>query len=141
MIEGLTRLTDLRVAANKLSSLPDALGLLRGLRVLNVSSNELAELPEALGQCTALTEIYANGNAALATLPDSAAAWTQLTYAGFKWCKLKALPDGAVAWKKLRLLDAKGKKKDTLKISEDFVRSAHGATIVGATVAKSKGKK
>jgi Leucine-rich repeat (LRR) protein len=140
-ILGLKRLCELRASSNKLVSTPDTLGSLRALRILALASNALSSLPSTLGGCVSLEELYVANNAALSELPENIGECALLRFLDARWTKLKALPPGTEKWTKLALLDATGKKKNTLKMSEDQARGLGAARIVGATVVKAKAKK
>lgn len=142
VVGGTKKLRELRASNNILSAAPDALCGLRALRVLALAGNAIGSLPASIGECEALEEVYLAGNATLAELPESASGWTALRILDARCTKLKALPSGADKWAKtLTYLDATGKKKNTLKITEEQARSFTMAKIVGATVVKTKAKK
>jgi len=90
----LTSLTELQLACNGLTALPDALGELRGLTALLVGRNELVALPEALGRLARLRELQAFDNR-LAALPDAITRLADLTLLNVSGNQLRALP-GAV---------------------------------------------
>ncbi|MER7282147.1 leucine-rich repeat domain-containing protein [Dactylosporangium sp. NPDC000244] len=50
-------LRELRLGANKLTTLPESLGNLTALTKLDVHENQLTALPEGLGNLTALTQL------------------------------------------------------------------------------------
>ncbi|KAI5920310.1 endonuclease/Exonuclease/phosphatase [Camillea tinctor] len=50
-------LTELYLATNNLTSLPEAIGKLRSLRYLNASHNQITHIPPELGMCTPLRQL------------------------------------------------------------------------------------
>lgn len=53
----LTSLRQLDVANNKLTSLPNELGLLTQLEILKANNNRITSLPESIGDCSFLMEV------------------------------------------------------------------------------------
>ncbi|PON85897.1 Ubiquitin domain containing protein [Trema orientale] len=66
----LTSLKQLHVANNKLTDLPNEIGLLRQLEVLKVNSNRISKIPASIGDCSALIEVDLTANF-LSELPDT----------------------------------------------------------------------
>ena len=54
---------------NKLTKLPEGLGLHQNLDLLHISSNQLTALQHSISQCHSLKKIYANGNK-IVNIPD-----------------------------------------------------------------------
>lgn len=69
----LTHLQSLRLEYNKLTELPDNIGLLTKLEELDVSHNQLSALPPSLGRMGFLLKLGATHNE-LKTLPDTIGA-------------------------------------------------------------------
>ncbi|PON59882.1 Ubiquitin domain containing protein [Parasponia andersonii] len=66
----LTSLKQLHVANNKLTDLPNEIGLLRQLEVLKVNSNRISKVPASIGDCSALIEVDLTANL-FSELPDT----------------------------------------------------------------------
>ncbi|KAF2398547.1 L domain-like protein, partial [Trichodelitschia bisporula] len=97
-IETLTNLEVLDVQGNKLSRLPDELGLLTRLRVLNVSNNRLTELPMLALSKLPLVEILASKNAISGTLfPPEATGMPRLQTLDVSVNQLRAFCGSAFA--------------------------------------------
>jgi len=52
----------LKLSNNELTTLPDSIGNLTGLKWLQLSNNELTSLPEEIGNLTGLTELKLSNN-------------------------------------------------------------------------------
>lgn len=57
-----TPLQVLRLARNRLQSLPEALGAFSGLQVLDCSGNRLTSVPRVVGRCLALQQLLMSSN-------------------------------------------------------------------------------
>lgn len=68
--EGLLNLTRLSAVGNRITRLPNSIGLLRRLRSLSLASNHLKTLPAAITGCRELQELYLDQNE-LEGLPDA----------------------------------------------------------------------
>lgn len=53
----LTSLRQLDVANNKLTSLPNEIGLLTQLEIFKANNNRITSLPESIGDCSFLMEV------------------------------------------------------------------------------------
>jgi acyl-CoA synthetase (AMP-forming)/AMP-acid ligase II/Leucine-rich repeat (LRR) protein len=70
LLTTLTRLVELTLEGNRLSSLPAAIGGLKRLKELWVHGNQISRLPDELGKCASLTVLQCHHNL-LAELPDA----------------------------------------------------------------------
>ncbi|CAJ2510560.1 Uu.00g095290.m01.CDS01 [Anthostomella pinea] len=66
-------ITELYLASNNLTSLPNTIGQLRSLRLLDLSHNQLSELPAELGMCTPLRQLLFYDNH-IQDIPDELGA-------------------------------------------------------------------
>ena len=113
MLGNLTALTELDLADNQLSALPDALGNLTALTQLNLTGNQLSALPDALGNLTALTQLNLAYNQ-LSALPDALGNLTALTRLDLFRNQLSALPDALGNLTALTQLDLAGNQLSAL---------------------------
>jgi leucine-rich repeat protein SHOC2 len=86
-----SRITDLRLRDNQLTSLPPEVGGLTALTLLDLSENQLTSLPPEIGALTALLELYIRDNQ-LMSLPPEIGRLTALTSLGLHDNRLTALP-------------------------------------------------
>ncbi len=84
--------------------LPDAIGQIRGLRLLYAVGNSLAVLPESLGWAKDLRELYVSNNR-LGTLPQSIGLLTNLRLLEAVQNELTSLPDSVGQLRQMRRLD------------------------------------
>jgi hypothetical protein len=97
-------LEQLDLACNDLTSLPAALGNLRGLHSLLLSSNQLVQLPPQVSSCSSLTSLSASDNQ-LAELPEELCCLSRLRRLLVSGNKIEALPESLGALQRLRELD------------------------------------
>ncbi|CAN6293359.1 unnamed protein product [Urochloa humidicola] len=76
----LTSLRELRIANNRLDSLPIEIGSLKHLQILIANNNRITTLPSSIGDCESLTEVDLSSN-----------LLTELPEAFGKLCNLKVL--------------------------------------------------
>ncbi|XP_076945810.1 LRR repeats and ubiquitin-like domain-containing protein At2g30105 [Bidens hawaiensis] len=87
----LTMLKELHVAHNKLTSLPDEVGLLVHLEVLEANDNRLTTITSCIGSCSALVEVEFSQNL-LIELPETLSNLTNLKALYLHNNGLKSLP-------------------------------------------------
>lgn len=66
----LTSLKELHISNNKLTSIPDQLGLLKELQILTLNTNRISSVPSSIGDCCSLVEINLSSNL-LVELPET----------------------------------------------------------------------
>jgi Leucine-rich repeat (LRR) protein len=88
----LPELVTLRARSNKLTNLPDEVGLLKKLSKIDISANLLSKLPDNLGEATNLKVLYADGNL-LRELPKGIGDLKKLEYLSLSGNALTKLPD------------------------------------------------
>ncbi len=140
VVEGWPRLRELFCSGNALAFLPEQLGQLGELEVLAAAGNQLTALPGGLRGCSALRELYLGGNKGLAALPEGVAAWAGLHTLSLRACRFKTLPLECAAWHALEHLDARGAKKNLLKMPEVVYEALrpHVSSLQGALGAGSR---
>lgn len=99
----LTALTELYLADNRLTTMPD-IGALVNLTTLYLGTNQLTEAPIGLDALTALTELYLDGNL-LTTIPDELGDLSLLEMLRLDHNHLTVLPDQLTACTRLKVLD------------------------------------
>lgn len=109
----LTKLTDLQLSNNRISSLPDAIGNLTSLERLGLAGNRLASLPDGIGGCESLEGLWAHGNL-LGTLPDTIGRCERLRNLMLAGNRLRALPDSIGALDGLEELSVPGNELEAI---------------------------
>ncbi|KAL4572597.1 hypothetical protein LXL04_019377 [Taraxacum kok-saghyz] len=87
----LTTLKELHVANNKLTCLPDEIGLLVHLEVLEANDNRIKTIPSCIGSCSALVEVDFSSNL-LVELPETLSNLRNLKALHLHNNGLKSLP-------------------------------------------------
>ncbi|MDD5675112.1 MAG: hypothetical protein PHC61_13165, partial [Chitinivibrionales bacterium] len=77
-INGDTLVKTLNLRARHLTTLPDAIGNLKKLKVCRLDSNELTSIPAAIGQCSLLVQLILSNNK-LTTVPPTIGNLKKLT--------------------------------------------------------------
>ena len=103
----LAGLTHLSLNENRLTALPETIGRLSRLEFLGVIDNKLAALPDAIGDLAALTKLYAPGNE-LTRLPDSITRLARLKELWLSHNRLTRLPEGLSQMTALKSLTIDG---------------------------------
>lgn len=117
----LTSLCQLHIANNKITSLPDELGLLNQLQILKVANNRLSSMPSSIGNCRALVEIDLSCNL-LVDLPETVGNLQDLKALILRNNGLKSLPPTLFKMcYQLSTLDLHG-----TEITNDFLRQIEG---------------
>ncbi|KAG9453602.1 hypothetical protein H6P81_006506 [Aristolochia fimbriata] len=88
---GMSSLHQLHIANNKLTSLPDEIGLLTQLQLLKANNNRISTLPSSIGNCGALVEVDFSSNL-LAELPQTFGTLSNLKTLMLNNNPLKSLP-------------------------------------------------
>lgn len=144
MFVGLSSLRRFLASSNKIAALPAEIAAMSCLEVLGLGFNQIKSLPDEIGSLSNLREIYMSDNP-LTALPASVVGWSSLQEGAFRNAKLKMIPPEVAttaAWAHCRLIDVRGKKKDTCKVTQEFKDGLRGTRMVGTVLAKAKkGKK
>jgi len=69
-IDELIEIIILELSSNKLTEIPNSIGILQQLQYLDLSSNQLTKIPESIGNLPQLQNLYLYGNK-LTEIPDS----------------------------------------------------------------------
>ena len=88
----LTKLQQLSLAENQLTTVPESLGQLTQLQELWLDNNRLTSVPESLGRLTQLHELWLSENR-LESVPESLGQLTQLKTLSLSGNRLRSLPD------------------------------------------------
>lgn len=88
----LSRITSLRLGGNRLVGIPDAIGLLTGLRTLVLKNNNIMDIPRSIGCLTALQTLDL-GNTNLFELPNEIGHLMQLTSLYLHCNRIRVLPE------------------------------------------------
>ncbi len=123
----LTALTQLHLEDNQLTSVPESLGQLTALTQLRLEDNQLTSLPESLGQLTALIELRLEGNH-LTSLPESLGQLTALTKLYLGGNQLTSLPESLG---QLTALTTLGLTLNQLTSLPDFLGQLIALTYLG----------
>jgi hypothetical protein len=94
---------------NKLTRLPESIGILSNLNVLYLDNNELTLLPESIGQLVNLRRLWLNHNN-LMSLPESIGRLRALKELWVHCNQLTSLPDAIGRLKNLRALRFRGNR-------------------------------
>ncbi|KAL6119984.1 lrrc47 [Pungitius sinensis] len=90
-IQRLTNLQSLILCRNRLSSVPNVVGMLRSLKVLDLSVNSLSSLPEGVTQLKELTTLNVSCNS-LEVLPEGLSRCTKLSNINVSKNRLTGFP-------------------------------------------------
>ena len=137
-----TKVRQLMLYRNKLSSLPPEISKMERLEKLSLASNNLQALPEEIGHCGLLQELYLNNNAKFSHFPNSGGHLRNLRELAMRKCPaLKGLPTSAGEMVNLRELDVRAAKKQVCKIPPDVAETLAGqhCAVRGGVVKKAKG--
>ncbi|KAF5735873.1 plant intracellular Ras-group-related LRR protein 4 [Tripterygium wilfordii] len=100
----LVRLEELDLSANRLSALPESIGLLVSLKRLIVETNDIEEIPHTIGQCLSLKELCADYNR-LKALPEAVGKIESLEVLSVRYNNIKQLPTTMASLSNMRELD------------------------------------
>jgi len=100
-------LSVLKLASNKIPSVPDSIGDMKSLEQVDLSMNRLTEFPSCLLPLTHLTSILLSSNE-IPAIPDGIGNLTNLNKLEMRNNKLEALPDTMGALVKLQFLILEG---------------------------------
>ncbi|MFC2132125.1 IPT/TIG domain-containing protein [Bacteroidota bacterium] len=112
-IGNLTILSMLYAWKNQLTSLPESIGNLTKLRILSLSYNKLTILPESIGNLTNLRDLPLRENQ-LSTLPQSIGNLTKLEYLRLNNNLLTTLPESIGNLPYLTVLELRSNQLTTL---------------------------
>lgn len=114
----LKKLETLTLTYHQVAHLPGSITNLTGLTSLRVEHGALRHLPEGIGACQALVELRINDNPAVARLPDSLTALTNLhAFAIAHNHRLKRLPAQMGNLRALRQIALRNTRLDALPAS------------------------
>ncbi|MGE0670184.1 MAG: NEL-type E3 ubiquitin ligase domain-containing protein [Parachlamydiales bacterium] len=100
----ISRLMQLNLSKNQLSSLSEQIGLLQNLRMLDLKYNQLSSLPGQIGLLQNLNELFLFDNR-LSSLPEQIVQLQNLEQLYLGKNQLSSLPEQIVQLQKLRMLD------------------------------------
>lgn len=104
VVFGMTKLLELNLRCNQISTIPKEIALLRRLQVLNVSENRLAELPRELSDLKALKLLDIAENC-IKRLPDDIGNLTRLETLRANRNRLVSLPNSIRKCVRLRAIN------------------------------------